>query len=166
MKPDVYFNVLKYSKMYGPEQAARMAAFEAGNVLAVKELVERERLDCDFHLTRAVDVCLDEEHARATEKAYRELMKIGVADLRDVAFEDGRDAERVSCIYPERCCWDSMLTEPLDFRCEGGQVLFYFHSWACSSCENGTVSFGDFDCKGCQSTDTHPCNRYIFKCRL
>lgn len=95
IKPDVYFNVGKYASLYGMEAAAEMARFEAEHVYAVKDLIETEGLDCDFHLTRAVDVCLDADHARETEAAYRELVKAGVADLRDVDFTPKPDAERV-----------------------------------------------------------------------
>lgn len=97
VKPDTYFNVPKYTKLYGPKAAAELAAFEASHVLAVKDLIERECLDCDFHLTRAVDVYLDPKHARETEQAYRELVKAGVVNLRDVAFTSNKDAQRVSC---------------------------------------------------------------------
>lgn len=95
VKPDTYFNVPKYTKLYGPKAAAELAAFEASHVLAVKDLVERESLDCDFHLTRAIDVYLHPEHARQTEQAYRQLVKDGVVNLRDVAFTAKEDAERV-----------------------------------------------------------------------
>jgi glycine/D-amino acid oxidase-like deaminating enzyme len=96
VKPDTYFNVPKYTRLYGLKAAAELAAFEASHVLAVKQLVEHEGLDCDFHLTRAVDVYLDPEHARQTEEAYRDLVKAGYIDLRDVAFIPKKDAERVS----------------------------------------------------------------------
>ncbi|KAI8255213.1 putative oxidoreductase OrdL [Colletotrichum sp. SAR11_239] len=85
VKPDTYFNVPKYTKLYGADEAAKLAAFEASNVYAVKELVESERLDCDFHLTRAVDVYLDPEHAKQTEAAYRDLLKAGKVNLKDVS---------------------------------------------------------------------------------
>jgi hypothetical protein len=86
VKPDTYFNVPKYTKLYGPEMAAKLAAFESSQVLAVKELVEKEKIDCDFHLTRTIDVYLDAQNAQDTEAAYRELVKAGVVDMKDVAF--------------------------------------------------------------------------------
>ncbi|KAH8846411.1 hypothetical protein MCOR27_008192 [Pyricularia oryzae] len=121
IKPDVYFNVGKYASLYGMEAAAEMARFEAEHVYAVKDLIETEGLDCDFHLTRAVDVCLDADHARETEAAYRELVKAGVADLRDVDFTPKPDAERVSGIKGAQCCfsftaahlWPSKLVHQL-----------------------------------------------------
>ncbi|KAK7418277.1 hypothetical protein QQX98_004062 [Neonectria punicea] len=105
VKPDTYFNVPKYTKLYGAAAAAELAAFEASHVLAVKTLVESENLDCDFHLTRAVDVYLDADHARKTEASYKELVKAGTVDLRDVAFVPKKDAERVSGIKGAQCCF-------------------------------------------------------------
>lgn len=96
IKPDVYYNILKYTEKYGMADAAAFARFEAANVLAVKELVELERIDCDFVLTRALDVYLDEEHARSTHATYQELRRIGVADLGDIHYTEGLNAEAVS----------------------------------------------------------------------
>jgi glycine/D-amino acid oxidase-like deaminating enzyme len=95
VKPDVYYNILKYTRKYGAEAAASFARFESANVIAIKQLVEKERIDCDFVLTRAVDAYLDAEHAKATEDAYRELVRIGVADLGDVQLVHGENAEKV-----------------------------------------------------------------------
>jgi glycine/D-amino acid oxidase-like deaminating enzyme len=105
-KPDTYFNVPKYSKLYGPRAAAELAAFEASHVLAMKDLVETEGLDCDFHLTRALDVYLDPEHAHQTEVAYRNLIEEGIVNLRDVSFTPKKDAERVSvsCFLGDVAC--------------------------------------------------------------
>lgn len=99
VKPDTYFNVPKYTNLYGPEMAAKLAAFESSQVLAVKALVEREQIDCDFHLTRTFDVYLDAQNAKDTEAAYRELVKAGVVDMKDVAFTSKKDAERVSSLF-------------------------------------------------------------------
>ena len=96
VKPDTYFNVPRNVEMHGAEAAGELAAFEAANVYAVKELVEKEGIECDFHLTRAVDVYLDEGHAKKTEEVYRRLLETGKVGLRDTAFVSGKDAERVS----------------------------------------------------------------------
>lgn len=86
---------MKYSRKYGAENAAEFARFEAANVLAVKDLVEREHIDCDFHLTRSIDVYLDETLAKEVEASYRELVRAGIASLADVHFTPEKDAERV-----------------------------------------------------------------------
>ncbi len=95
VKPDSYFNVPKYTRLYGAKVAAEIAKFETSQVLAVKELVEREKLDCDFHLTRGVDVYMDEDFARRTADSYMGLVQEGVVDVRDVAYTGPEDAERV-----------------------------------------------------------------------
>ncbi|KKY38797.1 putative fad dependent oxidoreductase superfamily protein [Diaporthe ampelina] len=105
IKPDVYYNILKYTEKYGAANAAAFARFEAANVLALKELVERERIDCDFVLTRALDVYLDDAHARSTYVAYQELRKIGVADLGDIHYMDGPNAEAISGVKDAKCCF-------------------------------------------------------------
>lgn len=95
MKPDVYFNIPKHVKKYGAHAAVEVANFEASQVMAVKELVEKERIDCEFTLTRACDVILDESLAAETEQAFEELKRSGVANLKDVHYTPRKDAERV-----------------------------------------------------------------------
>lgn len=99
IKPDMYYNILKYSHQYTPSQAASFARFEAQNVLAVKNLVEEEGIDCDFVLTRAVDVYLDEEHSKATLENFGKLKELGKADLREVEVLEGGEAEEVSLVF-------------------------------------------------------------------
>ncbi|KAJ5238567.1 hypothetical protein N7468_003186 [Penicillium chermesinum] len=105
LKPDVYFNIPKLIKKFGARAAAEVAAFESSQVLAVKELVEQEKIDCDFVLTRACDVILEEKLARETEQAFRELVQSGEANLRDVHFTPRRDAERVSGVKGALNCF-------------------------------------------------------------
>lgn len=114
VKPDVYFNVPRYTKMYGAAAAAELAAFEAANVHAVKDLVEGEGLDCDFHITRSLDVYLDAEHAKQTEASYRELVKAGLVNLRDVGFIPKEDAERV-CPLVSKKRENRLLKQPLGY---------------------------------------------------
>ncbi|KAF8865904.1 DAO-domain-containing protein [Acephala macrosclerotiorum] len=96
LKPDVYFNVPKYKKMYGPSMATKIAAFESSQVYAVKSLVETEKIDCDFTLTRAVDTCLDQEHADKSRIAFEELLESGEPSTRDVQMKVGKEAEALS----------------------------------------------------------------------
>ncbi|KXT10681.1 hypothetical protein AC579_4775 [Pseudocercospora musae] len=105
IKPDVYYNILKYTHKYGAEQAASFARFEARNVLAVNELVAKEKIDCDFVLTRALDVYLDDEHSNATKEAFDELAAIGVADLADIQYTQGETAEKISGVKGVRSCY-------------------------------------------------------------
>ena len=96
VKPDTYFGITKYKKMYGLKAAAAIQKFQSSQVLAVKNLVEREGLDCDFHLTRSVDVIMDAELAEQKLEEYNELVRGGVVDMKDVAYTPKHDAERVN----------------------------------------------------------------------
>jgi hypothetical protein len=101
VKPDTYYNILKYTQKYGAKEAAAFSKFEASHVYEVKNLVEKEQIDCDFVLTRSLDVYLNEEHAKATKESYDELKRIGACDSSDVQFLQGEAAQQVSLLYPE-----------------------------------------------------------------
>lgn len=85
----------KYIKKYGVRSAVEVAQFEASQVHAVKALVEKEKIDCDFVLTRACDATLHKGLADETEKAFEEMLKAGVTDFKDVYHARKGDAERV-----------------------------------------------------------------------
>lgn len=124
IKPDVYFNTPKYIKKYGIEAAVEVANFEATQVFSVKELVEKEDIDCEFTLTRACDAIVDEQLSRETEAAYAELVKAGVARLQDVQYTPRKHAERV-CSPPDEEVWG--LTE-IGIRGKRGLICLHIHS--------------------------------------
>ena len=96
VKPDTFSDIPKFTKLFGKAATAELAAFEASHVYAVKDLVEKENLDCDFHVTRALDVFLDSAHADEVEATYKGLSRNTGVNLTDVAFTGREDAERVS----------------------------------------------------------------------
>ena len=130
MKPDVYFNIPKYIKKYGVHAAVEFANFEAAHVTAVKELVEKEKIDCEFTLTRACDVTLDEGLARETEEAFAALKKSGVANLKDVHYTPRKDAERVRTERIQTLS-DTILTVSSGFRCQRRFVRIHIYSRSC-----------------------------------
>ncbi|KIW39160.1 uncharacterized protein PV06_08961 [Exophiala oligosperma] len=105
IKPDTYYSAPKYERLYGTRQAAELQLFESSQVWAVKELVDREGLECDFHLTRALDVYLDPDHAAQTYEAYQRMLNDGYFDLRDVSYTGKSDAERISGVKGAQCCF-------------------------------------------------------------
>ncbi|KAF4426427.1 Gamma-glutamylputrescine oxidoreductase [Colletotrichum fructicola] len=105
LKPDVYFNIPKYIEKYGVDAAVEVANFEASQVFAVKELVEKEKIDCDFTLTRTCDATLNEGLATATEEAFAKLVESGVANLKDVHYTPRARAEMVSGVKGALSCF-------------------------------------------------------------
>lgn len=95
LKPDTYLTLAKNVKKFGARASVDVANFEASQVYAMKELVEKEKIDCEFTLTRACDATLDAGLAKEIEDAHVELQKAGVANLRDVQYTGRANAERV-----------------------------------------------------------------------
>ncbi|QDS76013.1 hypothetical protein FKW77_004851 [Venturia effusa] len=105
LKPDTYLTLAKNVKKFGARASVDVANFEASQVYAMKELVEKEKIDCDFTMTRACDATLDERLAKEIEDAHVELQKAGVANLKDVQFTSRANAERVSGVKGALNCF-------------------------------------------------------------
>jgi glycine/D-amino acid oxidase-like deaminating enzyme len=101
----VYFNIQKYTDKYGAQAAAEVARFESSQIYAVKAVVEKEKIDCDFVLTRAIDVTLDPALAEKSKADYDLLVKAGVAALGDVQYTPQKYAERVSGVKGALCAF-------------------------------------------------------------
>lgn len=98
VKPDTYAGIANYARLYGKKEAAALQKFESSQVHLVKQMVEKEGLDCDFHLTRAVDAIMDPELAQQKAAEYKQLVKDGIVDMKDVAYTPKEHAERISGI--------------------------------------------------------------------
>lgn len=88
--------------------AAAISNFEISHVQALKDLVEKEQIDCDFTLGRSMDVFLDEAQAVEAKGAYDELKESGLVSLKDVQYTSAKNAEIVSNpispVMPCCCC--------------------------------------------------------------
>ena len=59
-------------------------------------MIRREKIDCDFTVTRVTDVALYEEGAEAQAAKLKGLQSAHVAGLDDVFLDRGKEAEDVS----------------------------------------------------------------------
>ena len=75
-----------------------MAVFEADHVEAIKALVEKENIDCDLVITRAMDIQFKTTIRDKLKAGYDRLVKSGVAAVKDVSFTADEKAEAVSYI--------------------------------------------------------------------
>ncbi|KAF5533883.1 FAD dependent oxidoreductase [Fusarium phyllophilum] len=136
VKPDTFSDIPKFVKLFGSAATAELAEFEAAHVFAVKDLVESENIECDFHLTRALDVYLDEKHADEVRTTYKDLSQKRNMNLADVAFIDDKDAERVSGVKEAKCCisytaahlWPSKLVHELLNKVIKGNLNIQAHT--------------------------------------
>lgn len=103
VRPEIYFYMPEYIKKYGLEMAAAISNFEISHVQALKDLVEKEQIDCDFTLGRSMDVFLDEAQAVEAKGAYDELKESGLVSLKDVQYTSAKNAEIVSTPFLRSC---------------------------------------------------------------
>jgi hypothetical protein len=80
---------------HGIEAATECAEFEAKNLPAVKKVIEKEDIDCDFVFTRAVDALMSDTICDRMKSAVDLLRKNGVSVMQDVYFARGTEAEQV-----------------------------------------------------------------------
>ncbi|KAI9740281.1 MAG: hypothetical protein M1834_004859 [Cirrosporium novae-zelandiae] len=100
LKPNTYSKMPHMVKLYGPKLAGELATFEINHVWAIKELIEKEGIDCDLILTRSQDVFLDQAHADKTKAAFDEILKAGwtFPDIKHGQFVSGKYAEQLTGI--------------------------------------------------------------------
>ncbi|EME47906.1 hypothetical protein DOTSEDRAFT_167338 [Dothistroma septosporum NZE10] len=105
LKPDPYYRAAGALEKHGKEAAEEVASFEARQVKEVQKLVEEENIDCDFVVTRAIDVCLYEAAKRDLKSGLDKLKQAGISTASEVLYSDERSAEGVSGIKGAKACF-------------------------------------------------------------
>ncbi|KAJ5522770.1 hypothetical protein N7513_013343 [Penicillium frequentans] len=96
MKPDLYNHIATIATEHGVDAAAEVAAFEAKHVLAVKEFIDKENIDCDYTVTKATDVQLDEAHFKKLKEGCHRLIAEGSKPTTGVQIIESNEAEAFS----------------------------------------------------------------------
>lgn len=94
LKPSLYASMGNMSAKYGLEAAVELAEFEKAHLHSIKDLVEKENIDCDFQLTRAFDVFLSQTQSEKVKNDIEALRTAGVS-LPDVQYTPESKAEKV-----------------------------------------------------------------------
>lgn len=105
LRPQVYFGLPDYIEKYGLEAAAEIANHEIAHVQAIKDLVAKENIDCDFTLTRSFDVFYDEDMAMQAKEAYHAMVKKGLTCVNDAHYTPAKYAERISGVKGAKGCF-------------------------------------------------------------
>jgi hypothetical protein len=73
-------------------------------VPAIAALVEEEKIDCDFTLTKSFDIYTDKVEAETAKKYYNEFKAAGIAKhtMDDLIWTDAEHAEEVSAVAYQR----------------------------------------------------------------
>ncbi|KAK6382125.1 hypothetical protein LTS17_004010 [Exophiala oligosperma] len=118
VKPDLYFNAPLYSEKHGRRVAEELTRFEMRQVFDLKRLIERENINCDFELTRAIDVYTDERVAGPVVEGYKRMKSEGYEFPDDLHFVpgDGGKAEQVSGVKGALCAFSSTAASVWPFK--------------------------------------------------
>jgi hypothetical protein len=155
MRPDLYGHIPTYVNRAGPEAAAEIAEFEIAHVHAIKKVIEEEKIDCDFTLTRSIDVWCNEEAAKNARTIYDEMVAHGFEYMDDVIFYTGKDAEGVSQMsLPRR---STHLLIPTDLRGQRrcGSCIIHCRDYLAVQIHPAPGQVDSFDRQG-ELADTHP----------
>lgn len=163
LKPDPFNRPASLIEEFGVEAAAEAAAFEAEHVDVIKELVERENIDCDYVVTRAVDVQFKESIRDKLKAGYDQLIDSGVATTKGVFFTAGEKAEAVSSqVYDSNSRFSKSL---IAFRRERSQRLLHLHCWPYLALQIRLTSLDESHLARSQSPNTHSSHPCLVKSR-
>ena len=105
LKPDLYSQYKYFKSKYGEKGAAEIINFEHSHLKAVKEVVEKEKIDCDFVLTRACDVHLSSQSGKSSIENYYEMIKNPYVTCKDdVQITFGEAAKVISKVEDSSVC--------------------------------------------------------------
>jgi glycine/D-amino acid oxidase-like deaminating enzyme len=104
LKPDPLLRAASLLETHGIQVAEHVASFEARQVDAIRELVAREQIDCDFEETRVVDVCLYPEGRHKMKASIDKTVEAGISTAKTIKYFPGRQAEEVSGIRGALSC--------------------------------------------------------------
>jgi hypothetical protein len=104
LRPAVYSRIPNYTKQFGLEAAVEVADFEFDHVPAIAAPVEKEKIDCDFTLTKSFDIYTDKIQAETAKKYYHEFKAAGIAKstMDDLIWTDAKHAEEASAVAYQR----------------------------------------------------------------
>jgi hypothetical protein len=89
-------SLLSIAKRHGASAAEEFAAFVNEQIYALKEVIEREDIDCEFEMRRSFDAFLDDVEAEKVASDFRASIAAGHKYTRDRALVNEKMAEQVS----------------------------------------------------------------------
>ncbi|EGD94632.1 FAD dependent oxidoreductase [Trichophyton tonsurans CBS 112818] len=84
LRPEMYGHASKFISRHGVEAAAEIVKYEISHLQILADVIEREKIDCDFTLTRSLDIYFDQD---VMDKVRR-----GVEPLISDSYQQGKYA--------------------------------------------------------------------------
>ncbi|GES58013.1 FAD dependent oxidoreductase [Aspergillus terreus] len=104
LRPDVYNQIPMYIERHGVDAGREIAEFELSHLQAIKKLLVEEGIDCDYNITRNMNVYLNDEDAEKGRKTYEALVALGLSFTDDLQFTSKKNAEGVSGVKGAKAC--------------------------------------------------------------
>lgn len=95
-RPDFCGHITTYMDRAGVRAGAEIAEFEISTLRALKKFITEENIDCDFTLTRSIDVWCNEDAAAKAKAVYDMMVAQGLDYMDDAVFYTGEKVEGVS----------------------------------------------------------------------
>jgi glycine/D-amino acid oxidase-like deaminating enzyme len=92
----LYGHIPNYIQREGLAAGAELAEFELAHVQALRDVIVKEQIDCDFVLHRTVDVWCNDDGAAGAKQVYDRMCAHSLSYMRDVFFKHGGEAEALS----------------------------------------------------------------------
>ncbi|KAH8690577.1 FAD dependent oxidoreductase superfamily [Talaromyces proteolyticus] len=131
LRPDIYGLIPLNIQRHGLEGATELAEFELSHVKAIKDVIEKEQIDCDLIMTRNMNVYLDEDRGNRVRKVIEDLKARGCQFLDDISFLPERNIESTSGVkgakvafsYTSGTIWPykfilGLLSKVLEYGCD------------------------------------------------
>jgi hypothetical protein len=96
-------------RRHGVATAEDIARFVTAQIDALKNVIEKEEIECEFELRRSFDVFLDEKEASAARKDFQNSVRAKESWTRDIAPVPEQYIEQVG--VPCRWLHRTILTE-------------------------------------------------------
>lgn len=139
-RPDLYGHIPTYIDRAGERAGAEIAEFEIANLRAIKKIIDEEKIDCDFTLTRSIDVWCNEDSAKKAEAVYQSMVSHNFEYIDDVVFYTGDKVEGVSDLNASPNCFaygtKTLLEIEIDraiyvtdLRCQRRCCMRQLHGW-------------------------------------
>jgi hypothetical protein len=87
------------TEMHGSKVAAQMAHHQMDQLTALREVVDKEGIDCQFLSTRSYDIFFDETHAEEMYEFISGEQAKGTPWVKEVQWIDKDQSDRVSVFH-------------------------------------------------------------------
>jgi choline dehydrogenase-like flavoprotein len=125
LRPDFYGHIPTYVDRAGAEAGLEIAEFEIAHVNAIRKVIDEEKIDCDFTLTRTIDVWCNEQSAKQAKQVFDQMKARDFEYMDDAIFYTGKAAEGVRSTFRQ-----SFLKLTLaDLWRKGCQSVRFVYRW-------------------------------------